>query len=218
MHADNRPTPAAPALDPPRAGTACPTLAVVAAVAWLFAVGAGITELWRHVNTPGTPGTPPATWPPASALDHDPERPTLVVVVDSRCRCTHATLHELGMLLAKCHGRVAVHVLVTGAREDPHVAATAAQLPDVQVRTDAGGHEARHFGAFTSGAVALYSAQGRRLFHGGITGGRGHRGDNAGRDAVVGLVLGKGTRTPSAPVFGCSLCDAVERPPAEQSR
>jgi hypothetical protein len=43
------------------------------------------------------------------------------------------------------------------------------------------------------------------MFSGGITGSRGHSGDNAGRSAIVSLVNGESTETAETFVFGCSL-------------
>ncbi len=45
-------------------------------------------------------------------------------------------------------------------------------------------------GSSTSGQVLLYDPSGRLAFSGGITAARGHVGDNAGSDAIVGLVMG----------------------------
>lgn len=53
----------------------------------------------------------------------------------------------------------------------------------------------------------LYGADGRLLFSGGITGSRGHSGDNEGRRAIVSLLTGEGAYKSDTPVFGCSLFD-----------
>ena len=49
---------------------------------------------------------------------------------------------------------------------------------------DDDGAEARRFGAETSGQTLLYDARGALAFSGGITGARGHAGDNAGRASL----------------------------------
>ena len=70
---------------------------------------------------------------------------------------------------------------------------------------DDNGVEARRFHAVTSGQTALYDIEGRLLFSGGITGSRGHSGDNAGRSAIVSLLnTGDAERTETS-VFGCPL-------------
>lgn len=77
-------------------------------------------------------------------------------------------------------------------------------LPDIVV-DDHNGVEARRFHADTSGLVLLYGADGRLLFRGGITPGRGHEGDSAGKAAIVALLQGHAPRQIHSAVFGCSL-------------
>ena len=79
----------------------------------------------------------------------------------------------------------------------------------VLVDRDADGVEAARFGAKTSGQALLYAADGRLLFHGGLTPSRGHEGDNEGLRRVTAILDGKAARDES-PVFGCSLRDADE--------
>jgi hypothetical protein len=83
---------------------------------------------------------------------------------------------------------------------------SAAAIPGVSVFTDTNGVEAQRFGAQTSGQTILYDAQGKLLFQGGITAGRGHEGDNAGEDSIVALVHGEEPVVRKTPVFGCPLC------------
>jgi hypothetical protein len=78
-------------------------------------------------------------------------------------------------------------------------------IPGVTVARDPDGAEARHFGAKTSGFTLLYSADGKLLFRGGITDGRGHSGDNIGRRAVATLLKGERAETSATHVFGCPL-------------
>ncbi len=92
----------------------------------------------------------------------------------------------------------------------------AATIPDVTVVRDDSGLEARRFGAATSGQTLLYDAGGALLFSGGITGARGHAGDNAGQSELVSL-LNRGPSSPAVTlnrgqsardatsVFGCPL-------------
>ncbi len=70
---------------------------------------------------------------------------------------------------------------------------------------DVDGHEAQRFHAHTSGETLLYNASGKLLFQGGITGRRGHEGDNAGRAACLSLLTSERAPLSHAPVFGCAL-------------
>ena len=72
--------------------------------------------------------------------------------------------------------------------------------------TDAGGGESRRFGALTSGHVLLYGRDGRLLYNGGVTGGRGHEGANAGLSLAEKL-LRSGGEPASQPIYGCALND-----------
>ena len=83
---------------------------------------------------------------------------------------------------------------------------SAASIPGVSVFSDDNGVEAQRFGAETSGQAILYSTDGRLLFQGGITAGRGHEGDNAGEDSIVALVHGRERAYRQTTVFGCPLC------------
>lgn len=84
-------------------------------------------------------------------------------------------------------------------------------LPGVQVVIDADGVEARRFHVKTSGHVLLYDTHGQLLFSGGITDARGHAGESVGRRMVLAWLKGKTQEQRSAPVYGCSLFDEVEK-------
>ena len=62
--------------------------------------------------------------------------------------------------------------------------------------------------AETSGYVVVYSPSGELLFHGGITAGRGHAGDNSGEQAILSLLSTHEAPTRQTRVFGCALLDA----------
>ena len=72
-------------------------------------------------------------------------------------------------------------------------------------RRDDDGAEARRFGVATSGQTLVYDTRGALAFSGGITGARAHRGDNAGRQAIVDLLNNGSTARSTTNVFGCSL-------------
>jgi len=84
----------------------------------------------------------------------------------------------------------------------------AAGIPGVTVHFDKEGHEARLFGAATSGQTDLYDAHGRLQFAGGITAARGHAGDNVGRETIVEWISTGAAHQDNTPVFGCALNDA----------
>jgi len=184
---------------------------VVVAV-WAAAILAGMIALTRYSLSPGTLAAAPASWPAASTVERTTPLPQLVMIAHPRCACTRASLGELAVLMAHCAGRVLATVIfvrpdgVPAGWENTDLLQSARAIPGVTVLTDAGGREAARFGAATSGQVLLYDAAGRLAFCGGITAGRGHAGDNAGREALEALLRGAPARA-SVPVFGCELFD-----------
>jgi hypothetical protein len=195
----------------------------VAFVAWLSAMGAGMSVLICYSNTPGALGQSPSTWPLDCAINRSADRNTLLMFVHPRCPCSRASVRELARAMAQCAD--CTHCLETwvcffqpvGQQETWARTAlweAAARIPGVSVRPDVGAVTANQFSAKISGHVLLYDVQGRLLFSGGITAGRGHEGDNAGRSAIVSLVCGRGMARKSHPVFGCPMV----QPPRMSSR
>jgi hypothetical protein len=185
---------------------------------WLAGIGAGFAVVLKYQNTEGRAGVTPQHWPAGTLIALDPDRDTLVMFAHPRCPCTRASLDELNRLLARTSGKVRPQVwfvrpagLPAGWTETD-LWRSAAALPGVTVREDAGGAQASLFGAETSGYVVLYDPRGRLLFKGGITGSRGHAGDNAGENAVVSLLIGGDAALSQTRVFGCSLLGQCEAP------
>jgi hypothetical protein len=83
----------------------------------------------------------------------------------------------------------------------------ASNIPGVKVILDGNGREAHLFHAATSGQTVLYDAKGLLLFSGGITGSRGHFGDNAGQASIISLVNSAVPDQTETSVFGCPLFD-----------
>jgi hypothetical protein len=188
-------------------------LLVASGLLWLAAVGVGLGEIWGYENAPGLAALPPQFWPADSGLRRAQDRATLVMLAHPHCPCTRASIGELALLMARCRGRLGAHVLFiqpdgfTDKWAQTDLWQSAAAIPGVTVGLDTGGIEARRFHAETSGQVLLYDAGGRLLFSGGITGSRGHSGDNAGRSAITSLVTEGATERDQTLVFGCSLFD-----------
>lgn len=171
----------------------------------------GLWVLWSYENTPGSSAQPPLQWPADSHIQRQPDRATLVMLVHPHCPCTRASIGELAELMAHCQGRLTASVLFLKPAgfseewEQTDLWRSAANIPGVKVLIDDEGVEARRFRAATSGQTMLYDAAGHLLFSGGITGSRGHSGDNAGRSAIVSLVNAGATDRAETFVFGCPL-------------
>lgn len=178
--------------------------------AWLAASGATFYLARDYEATPGRSAAAPESWPAGSELRRVADGASLVTFLHPRCPCSRATIDELEVLLAHCPGRVASTVVfqdADGTAAESALWRRAAAVPGVTVVAD-DGTERRRFGGFTSGETLLYAADGRLLFRGGITAGRGHRGDSPGRSAAEAFLLDPdfAPRTsPHGPVYGCPL-------------
>jgi hypothetical protein len=192
---------------------------LIGGVVWFLAIGTGFLALIAYETKPGPAGAGAMHWPAGSRVPLASDRPTLILFSHPRCPCSRATVAELARILAECKGQVAAFVLVYAPARADHEWAPGgsvqrlAGLPNVRLVDDPGGLEAAQFGAQTSGYVVLYGPDGRLLFRGGITGARGHEGDNAGRDAVVALISGGASSgSVKTPVFGCRILDLSATP------
>lgn len=134
------------------------------------------------------------------------------MVIHPRCQCTAASLAELERVLSRNPGRAEVALLfvqpagVGADWEDTDTWRQAARLPGLSLRSlDPDGRRAAYFGARTSGQTYLYSAQGNLLFSGGLTGSRGHQGENEGSLLLTQLLQNQSASGPTArtEVYGC---------------
>jgi hypothetical protein len=185
-------------------------------IAWIATVAVGLRFLLNYETSPGLVGAVPGTWPATSEIRHADDRPTLVMLAHPQCPCTGASMGELAQVMAQVQGKVRAYVLFYTPREsdarwtNTELRRSAARIPGVTVLSDIDGLEARRFGAETSGHTLLFDSTGHLLFSGGITGSRGHSGDNAGESAIVSLVSNyRGARSETF-VFGCSLTEGKE--------
>jgi hypothetical protein len=186
---------------------------VMLCLLWLLVAGAGARSLLQYENTPGHSGQTPLSWPSDSHIPIQPGHSTLVMFAHPHCPCSSASIGELNRLLTRCEGPADVHILfirpqgVTDGWTETSLRKSAEAIPGATVQLDPLGEEARRFGAESSGYVVLYNSEGHLLFSGGITGARGHAGDNAGENLVIAGVNGQKFYLKHTPVFGCSLQD-----------
>jgi hypothetical protein len=181
------------------------------AVLWVLVVVGGLSVLWAYENTPGDPGSSPAQWPSDTTLSRAADQPTLVLFAHPQCTCTRASLGELAETLARADRKPKTYVVFlkplgfAEGWEQTDLWRTATSLPNVTVVRDDEGTEAERFGAVISGQTVLYDDAGTLIFSGGITGARGHAGDNAGRASLVALLNRGRPQRSWTSVFGCRL-------------
>jgi hypothetical protein len=170
--------------------------------------------------------TPAATWPvhPRGARPSGnvaaADTPELVMFVHPRCPCSRAGLRELEQILARCDGRLRCRIVFVrpasfaAGWERSDTWRAASRIPGARVVVDPEGNLARRFAARASGEVFLMLPDGRVAYHGGLTPGRGHEGDNAGRAAVQAVLAGGTPPVTEAPVFGCALLAGGDEVPS----
>jgi hypothetical protein len=186
----------------------------VAVGLWVAALVTSAVVSSARDNRPGETGKAPSHWPADAGFARESDRWTLLAFAHPRCPCTRATLSELERIVARCRERLAVQVLCCLPEGAPEgwertpIWAQAERIPGARVAVDSGGAIGRRFGAHTSGAMVLYDPEGRLRFYGGITGSRGHEGDNAGRSAVIDIVLHGQATLSETPTFGCPLLES----------
>src|SRR6266480_1324584 len=166
-------------------------LLLLGTISWLLVIVFGLWILWGYENSPGKAAAPPHQWPADSKIQPARDHPTLVILAHPHCPCTRATIGELASIMAHSQGRLTAYVLFVKPAgfseewEKSDLWQSAASIPGVTALIDDEGAEANRFHAATSGQTLLYDAGGRLRFSGGITGARGHSGDNAGQAAIV---------------------------------
>jgi hypothetical protein len=189
----------------------------IAVLAWVAGVVFGLQRVWTYKSTPGKNAEAPVQWPGSHRIVPVAGRSTLVMFVHPLCSCTRASLAELDSILQQTGGAVSAWVLVlrpegtSGDWQNSSTLTAAQRLHGVQVLNDDDGAEAAKFGAITSGQVVLYDAKGHLQFSGGITGARGHVGENTGETRVLNLVKSGTADAHDHAVFGCGLHDPNPR-------
>jgi hypothetical protein len=188
------------------------TIWVIALAAfWLASAVGGLYITWAYENGPGVSAAPGPQWPGGSSLIAATERPTLVFLAHPQCTCTTASLGELAEALARAKQLPKTYVVflkpssMPDGWEKTELWHAAESLPNTTIIRDEDGREAERFGSVTSGTTLLYDANASLVFNGGITGSRGHAGDNAGRASLVDLLNHVPPVTTATNVFGCSL-------------
>jgi len=187
----------------------CRGTATVLLLVWILSIAFGLYLLLEYSSTPGDSKLAKQNWPSESRLAPK-DQFNLVMFAHPLCPCTTASIRELERVLAKTNQQVNCIVVfyAEGTRWNANDSSTwqmtTANSRFQSVRSE-DSHEVNAFGAMTSGELFLYSPTRELMFHGGITGSRGHEGSNAGAVAVVRLINGDPCSVDTSPIFGCPL-------------
>ncbi|MFI4876268.1 MAG: hypothetical protein ACIALR_13045 [Blastopirellula sp. JB062] len=180
--------------------------------------GAAFCLFWWSMTAYSFQVEPPAktlvSWPSDSTLPRADARPTALFFVHPRCPCTLASISELEESLETlpAASRPLVLAVATVPAEFDREWVETEQIerlsrwPGSPLWIDPGGYEAEKFGAVTSGHVQVFAPSGKLVFSGGVTGSRGHQGDNGGKDALLAALRENAISPRRSPTFGCRLC------------
>jgi hypothetical protein len=197
-----------------------PRSARAAVIVWIALLIAGVVATAAWENRRGSWDVSPSRFPPTSSLTLARHRFTLLLFAHPSCPCTLAAMHELERILSRRDDRISAQVILSSPADEiadgdaAELLKRARAIPGVAIARDPHCVEARAFGARTSGSVFLFEPSGRLVFRGGITGARGHEGDNAGEDAILAITDHRAADT-NLPVFGCPLYDPASAPALE---
>jgi hypothetical protein len=180
-------------------------------VVWVLVLALGIWKLEKYSNTPNLPGREIASLPTAAGIALDPAKPSVLLFAHPLCSCSRASLTELARLALNFKNRFKPIVVFYVPKNQPaewtgsDLVEQAREIPDALVNFDPEGKMAKEIGARTSGQTYVFSPDGKLQFMGGITGARGHEGENRGSRAIAALLEGGKTNDIRYRVFGCSL-------------
>ncbi len=184
---------------------------------WALLCVSGFSILAVYAHTPGPQLTLEDSGDREAAYPEEGARVNMFI--HPNCACSKASLVELKEVNRLTKGQIddlRFYVMVSGTESsgDWREEALFRQLQRWGNRStvylDRDGVAARRHGALTSGHVVAYNANGEQIFAGGITGSRGHRGDNPGRRQLVKALTGAPLLTAPSPVFGCELQSSEE--------
>ncbi len=177
---------------------------------WFCCICTGLWILADHDTRPGQSARASAQWPSSTALTRPRNTPVLLAFLHPLCPCSRASLAELARIRSVARTRLQV-VGVIGLPQglNPTDAQpminSLRRIEGAQIFLDTDLTETHRFGCYTSGQALLYTAQGRLCYQGGMTGARGHEGDNAGKTALLAALELNLPGLASAPVYGCCM-------------
>jgi len=177
---------------------------------WLGLIAGGYAWLLRYSFAAGKTSAAPRIIPAALGLRAPLERPQLLLALHPRCPCSRATMSELAKILSRVPDASDVTVLMYKPQDQPDswlegVLLDACRRMNCRVRPDPNGRLAASLGSLTSGSAVLYDTNGELRYQGGITGSRGHEGDNAGEQAIIEILQKRRSSHRSMPIFGCPI-------------
>jgi len=184
---------------------------IVFIVVWFIVVLCGMSLMVGYSNTPGEKSSPPNILLKEAPISFNDNNYQLLMFIHPKCPCTRSSIRELTRLITSCPENITVTFFCFDPSDqndnwlNTAIVKSAQAIPNSIIISDVDGKTAEAFDAKTSGHVLLYHSNGRLLFSGGITAGRGHEGDNIGRTFITDIVKNKGSENSQCLVYGCPI-------------
>lgn len=175
-------------------------------------VAFGLHVFYLHEATAGDRGSQLAQWPTASTLPRAANVATLIMFLHPSCPCSRASVAELSSLVASTRTHARIFVVFVADEAGGSLWDAVGRIAGAERLLDRDGVEAARFGARTSGHVEIFDARGQPAYAGGITGSRGHVGENTGKQSVISVLEGLAPINAHYSVFGCGLVAPGDRP------
>lgn len=181
-----------------------------AILAWSGGVVFSAWILGRYEFTPGEKAGAVTHWPSETGLPFNPKKLNIVIAAHPHCPCSKVSLDEFALALGTAPDAADVHLVfyrpagTAAAWAESDLTAGAAKLPMARIHYDPDGRIASILGARTSFDIFVFNTAGDVIFRGGITKGRGVRGESEGRAALEKILQGKKAASEHA-VYGCPL-------------
>jgi hypothetical protein len=194
-----------------RRQTAFVSLLLVVYTIWIGLLLIGHTVLFEYELTAGPLTNTKRIFPNKTSIPLTHSRQNLILFLHPACPCSVATVEEFRELMREGEKDSMGTVVFFMPREKESewslmpIISSVKRIPNVSVLFDTNGGQAEIFGAATSGHVFVYDGRGILQFSGGITGARGHTGDNQYLEVAKKTIISKNPKFATTPVFGCSL-------------
>jgi hypothetical protein len=182
-------------------------------VIWVAALVVCMDWAMKYESTPGRAASrAPLETPKAG------DRWTVVVVAHPLCPCTAASLRALRALAAKHSDELKCEVVFAGDRpvEPSDSMRTADVIATAKVRWMTAQKAEEEYGTYTSGQAFVYDPNGKLVYSGGLTPGRGVEQPRYALE-LFDNILARGQATKPTPVFGCALREKQDDDRSRQS-
>ncbi len=191
--------------------TAVISLFLIIYTIWIGLLFVGHLVLFEYELTAGPLSDTTRIFPNHSAIPLTHGRQNIILFLHPACPCSEATVDEFHKLMREGEkvsvGKVVFFMPLEKESDWSFLplVLSAKRIRNVSTYYDTDGSQASLFGATTSGHILIYDGRGVLQFSGGITGSRGHTGDNRNFDVAKNTIIAKNPKFAKTPVFGCSL-------------